>query len=1569
MKLLVDSLQIDGKSYPLQIGGFEVRPKTYIASKFFFGAGDKSSTHRYSHDWICLKPPDLQVVPEQTKGSPPQDKTNARGLAIAKWFNEKEGGLYPVLSGKWHEESKVDLALDEDSTFSFEFLSSLFWGHWAIRALTSVLLVTIVNAPPLSIIVTAYLTYREQCPGHAPTEIALGDIVICRANTPRYKDCQQICRTILTFMQGCHDRIHPSYAEIGLPWVLSMVLVYCFAMEAASAEHHQLLKKFIRGMSVNESEKRQVEDVDKAISSAGSFWQTAAHWKEYMWHGKMTKYKVCDLDWADVPYDQKPSASNTALTKVTEKQLSSVGDRFWGWEEVRNKNQLVALQLDNSEKPNPQGIEEEWAAWTQIKVTKKQWSVLAKEALDALKMSHHFDDPADVVEFSRHVSEKLAEKDDVTGAKVDNLASLLLPNSTLLKVEGKYGSVSFPQKQGTLRGRSDTIAKFRQNGWKWFDALEENGIPLCSCQQDWKVLLESVGETYSPPATMQVWMNHGDTEYYKSKSTADRKGLKMPKGALVFCYASTDKWLEVVKIETQEEGRKGLYDQPLFLCPKLSPQLIFVAELPTGEVDKRDGAWQAPDVVHVSVEDLLQELEKLASARDDSWVALAIRLNMMTPARIMELLHSSPPAGADPCYSLVRQLFLSLREDGQHFWDYFQSLKQEEEVGEAGDDDYGGLDMTEHYTLLLKLSSTEQTREHMLKATEQQDWISDSFPNWFVVAQMESVPAQREKRRRLNQMMSRWLAIPCLSLTFALVSPITRVIQDGSPMFPKPFTFQILFVCVFLFLMMNGFVLIYHRVTLRMSLMSGFMADFRQLTIDPSGTTKVAGLLESMVKQEFKQQVAPVLEDMEQRLIQNERAGLGDVIGKAEQASQLLVSNAESSVSQTLGQGNAVRSGMASVTNAIINAGEGALDNGINSVQSRVIGSSQAPATPSTPAAPATQPQGSEAVTEKPDDSTKNPFDLYVPETKAPYMPWLQEWRKAWAAKTHNLDKWQNCQTYLRVYLSQSRLVAQAMLIAAAMVLVFLLAISIVQAGFDPREAGAAVAAGLPNQTSALQLDMRKAQEAAIFESSEVAHAAAFHLSPRLLSSLVEAEEALVEVLQGALTMEGSSGKEASAPIDITAALLSLQGALRPHYQRLDEPLLQQVEVLSRPARRLAYSEPTELLAIQLPQNNPVLQDMARVTITQYVTVVTAIIILIYTLPLIFHIACINSSFDEHVALLTTVKSAHTDLQAQRDATGILLSTETVEAPLQLGSSTASAPSPLAPATGSTAPAGHAASGDGKETTSAPLINVDDPEISKFGRVVVETLVKDGSITTSKKFVVNSAADEGLQTYVRCLDSAIESCKVKSFPLVLFGIAISFTLFGTWIGLAASPILSQVQQIGPRLLVQGCLAVENTTFFQRLGTEGQKLFQDVVCQPIEDTLFPPVDNSTNGSNSTNSSAYFLREHTARVTEARRQLNAVTRATGKVTFRGSQQLPSEPMSDTLRSWWGSLQGRDKDEMALVRMALAQYKHEAMRRLVLVPNIISEAAHKSGWEFALELALFYLNEDPVHHLEPY
>lgn len=186
--------------------------------------------------------------------------------------------------------------------------------------------------------------------------------------------------------------------------------------------------------------------------------------------------------------------------------------------------------------------------------------------------------------------------------------------------------------------------------------------------------------------------------------------------------------------------------------------------------------------------------------------------------------------------------------------------------------------------------------------------------------------------------------------------------------------------------------------------------------------------------------------------------------------------------------------------------------------------------------------------------------------------------------------------------------------------------------------------------------------------------------------------------------------------------------------------------------------------------------DVSKATMTQIFAVAMAILVLRYTVPLMWSIVLVNGYFDRHHDLLVKQKESHRIRQSDRE----LVARETEEEPEPLASGVAEGPETSA--SGDPPASGQAPEAQAQQ---APGVPVEDPECRR---------------------------------YERMLDMAIESVKKtrERFPFKLFGFVISAQLLCTWVVLAAAPALDQAKQLAPALALRACDYAGRSTWVKHL---------------------------------------------------------------------------------------------------------------------------------------------------------
>jgi len=464
-------------------------------------------------------------------------------------------------------------------------------------------------------------------------------------------------------------------------------------------------------------------------------------------------------------------------------------------------------------------------------------------------------------------------------------------------------------------------------------------------------------------------------------------------------------------------------------------------------------------------------------------------------------------------------------------------------------------------------------------------------------------------------------------------------------------------------------------------------------------------------------------------------------------------------------------------------------------------------AAPGTPAAPANGKEltkeekaaaalkaAAEAKAAKKAAEDTKPFDLFVMEDTSQvkkYDPndpfWVAEFRK----KHDNVRNWHLTVGYLRVFVSTSRLTAQAILVAAAIIVGFLMLLSVVQAmqgkgavsGIDSASLSAEFSGTIAMAKEKANAALEQAQAMGQEHLDAVKAAAADAVNSATTRRLMEV------VAAGATAF--SSSDDFQEPL--SKATRRLREALEPSRKAMHAVLWRQhnilanthrqlhgenevLSVLNTAARRLNAGDDT-LKQIQ-DQTNAAMDkaknimkniDVTKATKTQLFTVFMVILVMAYSIPLIWSIVLVNGYFDKHEDLLIKQKESHRINQARREGKAA----DSAAAPADASAAAPAAAADPAPATAAT---------DG-------------------------TAVPGGQVEMSR--------------YERMVEMAVESTKKtrERFPLKLFGFIISAQLLATWVGLAASPMISQVKQMAPGLSMAACNYVARSPWIDMLQNQ------------------------------------------------------------------------------------------------------------------------------------------------------
>mmetsp|Transcript_20492 Transcript_20492/g.37270 ORF Transcript_20492/g.37270 Transcript_20492/m.37270 type:complete len:1619 (+) Transcript_20492:52-4908(+) len=470
-------------------------------------------------------------------------------------------------------------------------------------------------------------------------------------------------------------------------------------------------------------------------------------------------------------------------------------------------------------------------------------------------------------------------------------------------------------------------------------------------------------------------------------------------------------------------------------------------------------------------------------------------------------------------------------------------------------------------------------------------------------------------------------------------------------------------------------------------------------------------------------------------------------------------------------------------------------------------------------------------------------FDLYINEgDQRKYDPTDSWWINEWKSKTKNLNDWYYCCGYMRIMTSSERLVVQAILIAAALILLFLLILSISQVLSGRNgEMLRGQMQGLVDQTKEQVLN--KVDEVATQVGDKVTEEINKHVNNARssISSSISGSDSDSDSVSDArrlalsLAKMGVAAAANGGDLEISAAT----SALRQNLQPIRDGVISSISSISIHHRRLVDVNEMAAQAMSIAET---------VTKTQIMTILMILIILYYSIPLIYHIARINDSFDRHGGLLLATKETHRINQQQRvqkkmdeDAKKkVAAAAATSDAAATGDGAAASGDSAAADATGD--------GGDGAGTTGDGAATGGN-----------DTAADDsGDPTGANK-------DPGCKQYEKMLDMAIQAANKNKtrFPLTLFGFVINMSLLFTWIVAAVTPLLGQVQSVVPPLVLQVCDAVDHSALMNwadnaldqaqnateafshgkvKLRFNLHTIFDETICQPLKERVQGEVDN-------------------------------------------------------------------------------------------------------------------------------
>eukprot|EP00930_Biecheleria_cincta_P101378 TRINITY_DN9301_c0_g1_i3.p1 TRINITY_DN9301_c0_g1~~TRINITY_DN9301_c0_g1_i3.p1 ORF type:complete len:2058 (-),score=353.44 TRINITY_DN9301_c0_g1_i3:43-6216(-) len=271
------------------------------------------------------------------------------------------------------------------------------------------------------------------------------------------------------------------------------------------------------------------------------------------------------------------------------------------------------------------------------------------------------------------------------------------------------------------------------------------------------------------------------------------------------------------------------------------------------------------------------------------------------------------------------------------------------------------------------------------------------------------------------------------------------------------------------------------------------------------------------------------------------------------------------------------------------------------------------------------------------------PFDMYIEDTKDYHPSKKESWdyfAKQFNSKTNNIKNWQSTASYLRAYLSSTRLTSQVILVAAALMLAFVLAGSIAQA---------------VSGKGAFHVDVEKLMEKLphVLDSgsnmiNEKLHHAA-HVAKGVAEKAADAlQDATVELQKhAATTAKAALGSRDLLPA-VGSAATSLDKLLGPGLDALHSASL-----VVRGPRRLQNADKDKKAAEEpMMKLDKILEkmDIGKITRMQLLTIAMILSLAWFSIPMIFQIARINGYFDRHDDLLLDCKRKHKETQKQRDS-------------------------------------------------------------------------------------------------------------------------------------------------------------------------------------------------------------------------------------------------------------------------------------------------------------------------------
>jgi len=585
----------------------------------------------------------------------------------------------------------------------------------------------------------------------------------------------------------------------------------------------------------------------------------------------------------------------------------------------------------------------------------------------------------------------------------------------------------------------------------------------------------------------------------------------------------------------------------------------------------------------------------------------------------------------------------------------------------------------------------------------------------------------------------------------------------------------------------------------------------------------------------------------------------------------------------------------------------------------------------------------SESDKKKSEEDTK-PFELVLGDTKEAYDPESDFWKAAWRSKHDNVRNWHATVSYLRIFVSTSRLTAQTMLAAAVVVVGALLLMSLVQAATSG--SSSVLSKAVHDRTAKYMTSMANhGNEAARRLHEQIGEAIA-----TLSAERAAAMAGTLAAATGSTPLESAARRLQSAVVPTRVALhsvLAQQGdALARGHDELRlqaelSPAWQAVLDVQRRARRLA----AEGSAMEKPEHVAAAMNLAKATKTQIFTIAMVVFVLIYSVPLMWNIIVVNGHFDFHDDLLLKQKEQHRIHQNRREwrrKVGKDGKTSETEGEAQDGATGEQQPAASEPQEAE--PRASTTSGEGKP---------------------------DEDSTTAKAPV---SKDAGCRRYEKNLDMAIDSARKtrERFPLKLFGFVISTQLLTTWVGLAAAPIATSTQSVAPPMVSVGCKWFTQSRLVNSLQQQVSEtnpelhmnvslLIQDNICRPLDGMIMraiasklannsgQPVDGSGVGYGTNTqiiSRRLMSKMESHRQTNTARHYLAAPPSDFASAFSGEPMAPQplyiQDLSETTRIWWHEHPGVNPHEKwAAGRQILVDLGRDGDRLLAHGPQAVLRA----------------------------